>query len=137
MLWTGMMVQGLSLVIFPFMDQFYAFILIAALLGTGTAMVYPTFLAAVADLTHPQDRAESVGVFRLWRDGGYAIGAIFSGVIADLFNISVAIILTGFFVLLSALWIILRMNRLNSPVIGMHKGDKKPAGIADRSKVRQ
>jgi MFS family permease len=116
MLWAGMLVQGTSLLLFPFLEQFYAFILVAALLGTGTAMVYPTFLAAVADLTHPNDRAESIGVFRLWRDGGYAAGAIFSGVIADMFDIQMAIILTGFLVFGSALWILIRMNRLNKPV---------------------
>jgi MFS family permease len=117
MLWAGMAVQGLSLLLFPFLEQFYAFILLAAFLGTGTAMVYPTFLAAIADLTHPKDRAESIGVFRLWRDGGYAIGAIFSGVVADLFDINLAITLTGLLTLVSALWIVFRMNRLDEPVI--------------------
>ncbi|TVR15276.1 MAG: MFS transporter [Balneolaceae bacterium] len=117
MLWAGMAVQGLSLLLFPFLEQFYAFILLAALLGTGTAMVYPTFLASIADLSHPKDMAESIGVFRLWRDGGYAIGAIFSGIVADLFDINLAITLTGVLVLFSALWILFRMNRLNEPVI--------------------
>lgn len=117
MLWAGMAIQGLSLLVFPFLEQFYAYLLLAALLGTGTAMVYPTFLAAIADLTHPKDRAESIGVFRLWRDGGYAVGAIFSGVIADFYSINLVIILTGVLALFSALWIIFRMNRLNEPVI--------------------
>lgn len=116
MLWAGMLVQGLSLLLFPFLEQFYLFVIVAAVLGIGTAMVYPTFLAAVADLTHPQDRAESVGVFRLWRDGGYALGAIFSGIIADFFDINLAIILTGLLVLVSALWIMFRMSRLDKPV---------------------
>jgi MFS family permease len=116
MLWAGMLVQGLSLLLFPFLEHFYLFVLVAAMLGIGTAMVYPTFLAAVADLTHPQDRAESVGIFRLWRDGGYALGAIFSGMVADIFNIDLAILLTGMLVLGSALWIMIRMNRLNKPV---------------------
>ncbi|MFN2372604.1 MAG: MFS transporter, partial [Cyclonatronaceae bacterium] len=117
MLWAGMLVQGLSLLLFPFLEHFYGFILVAALLGTGTAMVYPTFLAAVADLTHPQDRAESIGIFRLWRDGGYAVGAIFSGIIADFFDLNLAITLTGVLVLFSAIWIMVRMNRLNEPVL--------------------
>jgi len=116
MLWTGMMVQGISLLLFPALEQFYAFLLTASLLGIGTAMVYPTFLAAVADLTHPRDRAESVGVFRLWRDSGYAIGAIFSGIVADLFGIPLAILLTGLLVLVSALWILARMDRLTIPL---------------------
>jgi len=117
MLWAGMLVQGISLLIFAFLNHYIAFILLAALLGTGTAMVYPTFLASVADLTHPNDRAESIGVFRLWRDGGYAIGAIFSGVVADMFDIKIAVIATGILVLISALWIMIRMNKLNTPVV--------------------
>jgi len=117
MLWAGMLVQGISLLIFAFLNHYIAFILLAALLGTGTAMVYPTFLASVADLTHPNDRAESIGVFRLWRDGGYAIGAIFSGVVADMFDIKIAIIATGILVLISALWIMIRMKKLNTPVV--------------------
>ena len=112
-----MLVQGISLLVFPFLDHFYLFVIVAAVLGTGTAMVYPTFLAAVADLTHPQDRAESVGVFRLWRDGGYALGAIFSDIVADIFDINLAIILTGILVLGSAVWIMVRMNRLNKPIV--------------------
>lgn len=116
MLWAGMLVQGLSLLLFPFLEHFYLFILLAAFLGIGTAMVYPTFLASIADLTHPQDRAESVGVFRLWRDGGYAVGAIFSGIVADMFDLNLAIILTGLLVVGSALWIMLGMNQLNKPV---------------------
>jgi MFS family permease len=116
MLWMGMLVQGISLLIFAWLDQYYAFIILAALLGTGTAMVYPTFLAAVADLTHPNDRAESIGIYRLWRDGGYAFGAIFSGILADLFSIRLTITLTGILVLFSAVWIFIRMNKLTHRV---------------------
>jgi MFS family permease len=118
MLWAGMLVQGLCLLLFPFLEHFHAFLVVAALLGTGTAMVYPTFLAAVADLTHPKDRAESVGIFRLWRDGGYAIGAVFSGIVADMFDINLAITLTGLLTVMSGIWIMVRMNRLNKPVAG-------------------
>jgi MFS family permease len=124
MLWAGMMVQGISLLLFPYLEQFYMFVVVAAMLGIGTAMVYPTFLAAVADLTHPRDRAESVGVFRLWRDGGYAMGAVFSGVVADFFDISLAITLTGILVLGSAMWVIIRMNRLDLPVSKSEKDSR-------------
>ncbi len=112
MLWMGMLLQGFSLLLFTSMESYIAFIATAALLGTGTAMVYPTFLAAIADLTHPLDRAESVGVFRLWRDGGYALGAIFSGIIADLFDLNLAIVLTGILSLGSAVWILAGMKKL-------------------------
>lgn len=116
MLWAGMLLQAVSLIVFPLFEQFYAFVIISALLGTGTAMVYPTFLAAVADLTHPHDRAESIGVYRLWRDAGYAFGAIFSGIVADIFDISMAITLTGYLTLLSTLWLIIGLKKLNKPI---------------------
>ena len=79
-------------------------------LGWGTAMVYPTFLATVAENTNPQDRAKSIGVFRLWRDLGYAIGAVLTGVIADLFSINAAILFIGLLTLVSAFIIQYRMK---------------------------
>ena len=116
MLVAGMMVQAVSLLIFPLLTLFYHYVLVAGLLGIGTAMVYPTFLTAVADLVHPQDRAESIGVFRLWRDGGYAFGAIFAGFVADMYTLSAAITATGIITLVSGLYIALRMNALNKPI---------------------
>ena len=62
----------------------------AVLLGIGTAMVYPTLLAAVGDVAHPAWRASAVGVYRLWRDLGYAIGALLAGFTADLFGLRAA-----------------------------------------------
>ena len=59
----------------------------AVLLGLGTAMVYPTLLAAIGDVAHPEWRASAVGVYRLWRDIGYAIGALLAGIIADLLGL--------------------------------------------------
>ncbi|HSH51833.1 MAG TPA: MFS transporter, partial [Bacteroidales bacterium] len=85
-------------------------------LGIGTAMVYPTFLASVADLVHPKDRAESIGVFRLWRDGGYAIGAFIAGVLADYFDLGFAITITGIIVMISAITLLVSMNKLNEPI---------------------
>ncbi len=61
------------------------------LLGLGTALVYPTLLAAISDVAHPDWRASAVGVYRLWRDGGYAIGALIAGVVADLLGVPWAI----------------------------------------------
>jgi len=63
----------------------------ALLLGAGTAMVYPTLLAAIGDVAHPRWRASSVGVYRLWRDGGFAVGALLAGVVADLLGLAAAI----------------------------------------------
>jgi MFS family permease len=72
------------------------------LLGLGTALVYPTFLAAIADVAHPAWRASSVGVYRLWRDGGYVLGALMAGFLADRFGIRVAIGAIGLITALSA-----------------------------------
>ena len=73
-------------------------------------MVYPTFLATVAENTNPQDRAKSIGVFRLWRDLGYAIGAILTGIIADLISLNASMIFIGILTLMSALIIRFRMK---------------------------
>ncbi len=71
------------------------------LLGLGTAMVYPTLLAAISDVAHPEWRGSAVGVYRLWRDGGYAVGALLAGLLADALGISTAIAAIGGLTLLS------------------------------------
>ncbi|MFD2531711.1 MFS transporter [Gracilimonas halophila] len=116
MLFWGLLVQAGSLLVFPLLSAFYEFVIAASFLGIGTAMVYPTFLASVADLVHPEDRAESIGVFRLWRDGGYAIGALLAGLLADLFDLGFAITITGMIVTVSAITLFISMNKLKEPV---------------------
>lgn len=106
----GMLLQGIVLLIFPLADKWSHFVLLSVLLGWGTAMVYPTFLATVAENTHPQDRAESIGVFRLWRDLGYAIGAMLTGLLADIFNIQVSMLFIGLLTVASGLVIRYRMH---------------------------
>jgi MFS family permease len=110
MLFLGMVLQAIALILFVFAATLTQFILLAILLGSGTAMVYPTFLAAIAENTHPQDRAKSLGVFRLWRDLGYAIGAILTGIIADAIGINASIIFVGGLTLMSGLIIYYRMK---------------------------
>jgi len=110
MLFAGMLLQGLVLFFLPFASQYWQYILLAALLGWGTAMVYPTFLATVAENTNPADRAQSLGVFRFWRDLGYAIGAAITGIIADWFGINVSIIVIGILTAFSAVIIYYRMK---------------------------
>src|SRR5215217_4834110 len=73
-------------------------------------MVYPTFLAAIAENTHPQDRAKSLGAFRFWRDLGYAIGAIITGIIADAIGMNASIIFVGALTFVSGLIIYYRMK---------------------------
>jgi MFS family permease len=73
-------------------------------------LVYPTLLAAIADTAHPRWRARSVGVYRLWRDGGFAMGALTAGVIADLTSIETAVIVVGALTALSGLLVAIRMD---------------------------
>jgi MFS family permease len=84
---------------------------LSALLGFGTALVYPTFLSTIAQATNPSQRAESIGTFRLWRDLGYAFGAIISGVTADIFGIQYAIVLIGIITIFSSMIIQVRMQK--------------------------
>ena len=111
MLFWGMLLQGIAILLIPYFTSFYELASISAILGLGTALVYPTFLSAIASATSPTQRAESIGVFRLWRDLGYAIGAILSGILADIYGIETAIITIGVITILSSIVIQLRMPK--------------------------
>jgi MFS family permease len=91
---SGMWTQAVAIGIVAVGHTKGAFVIGSVLLGLGTAMVYPTLLAAIGDVAHPLWRASAVGVYRLWRDLGYAIGALLAGLTADAFG------------LISALWLI-------------------------------
>jgi len=110
MLFWGMIIQGFAIISIVYTTDFLSLIFIAAILGFGTALVYPTFLSAIASTTTPTQRAESIGVFRLWRDLGYAIGAILSGIIADVWGIEYAILSIGIITILSSFVIKFRMT---------------------------
>jgi len=110
LLFWGMLLQGLALAIMAISGEFYQFIFLSVMLGLGTAMVYPTFLVGIASHTNPVQRAESIGVFRLWRDLGYALGAILTGVIADLLGINYSIFFIAVITMISALIIRFRMD---------------------------
>ena len=110
MLYIGMFLQAIALVVLIWANTMLHFIILSSVLGWGTAMVYPTFLATVAENTNPQDRAKSIGIFRLWRDLGYAIGAILTGIIADLFSVNAAILFIGLLTFASATIIQYRMK---------------------------
>lgn len=109
MLFWGMLFQGLAIIMIPYSQQFAVLAGLSAVLGLGTALVYPTFLATIADATSPAQRAESIGTFRLWRDLGYAFGAVISGIIADFFGLEYAILLIGGLTIISSLVIQFRM----------------------------
>jgi len=87
----GMLTQAAAIALIAATTGFEIWAVAAILLGVGTAMVYPTLLAAISDVAHPTWRASSVGVYRLWRDGGFAVGALLAGIIADLFGVTDAI----------------------------------------------
>ncbi|MCB0668792.1 MAG: MFS transporter [Saprospiraceae bacterium] len=110
MLFIGMILQGMAILLFTRAESFAFFVLLASLLGVGTAIVYPTFLAAIADETHPQQRAESIGTFRLWRDLGYAIGALMTGILVDIWGMHFALMMVALLTVGSAFIILLRMK---------------------------
>ncbi|MBL7715860.1 MAG: MFS transporter [Bdellovibrionales bacterium] len=107
---SGMWVQALGIVATVLFQTFFGFTLGAILLGVGTAMVYPTLLAAIGDVAHPSWRASSVGVYRFWRDAGYAIGAVTAGMLADHFGLSLAILSVGAITFLSGCIVAIRMK---------------------------
>jgi MFS family permease len=105
----GMLVQSGALAAIALVRGFWPWVGAAALLGAGTAMVYPTLLAAVGDVAHPLWRASAVGVYRLWRDSGYAVGALLAGALADLFGMAWAIGAVALLTFASGLLVVVRM----------------------------
>lgn len=113
MLFWGMFVQGIALILMIWATSYSHFVFLSVVLGLGTALVYPTFLAAVAEFTNPSQRAESIGIFRLWRDLGYAVGAVLTGVIADQFGLLTAVATIAVLTVCSAFIILIRMTKKN------------------------
>jgi MFS family permease len=105
----GMLLQAAALFVVAGGGGFWIWFVGSALLGAGTALVYPTLLASVADVAHPAWRGSAVGVYRLWRDSGYAFGAIVAGLLADLLGIAPAILAGGVLALLSTALVWVRM----------------------------
>jgi MFS family permease len=112
---AGMFVQAAAIGLTALGATFTTWALAAVLLGAGTAMVYPTLLAAVGDVAHPTWRARSVGVYRLWRDGGFAVGALLAGVIADAFGI------------LAAIWAVAALTAASGLVVAIRMYETRPA----------
>jgi len=105
----GMALQALALGGIALGHNFTAWVLAAVALGAGTAMVYPTLLAVIGDVAHPAWRARSIGVYRLWRDGGFAVGAVLSGLLADAYGIRTAIWVVAILTAASGLVVAVRM----------------------------
>jgi MFS family permease len=111
----GMWIQAAGIGVVTMSHAFSGFVIGAVLLGVGTAMVYPTLLAAIGDLVHPSWRASAVGIYRLWRDLGYAIGALLAGVTADAFGLNVA------------MWVIAALTVVSGGVSAMRMTETLPA----------
>jgi len=109
MFW-GMLLQSFAIIALIWANSFLHFTIIGILLGIGTALVYPTFINAISDYTHPTQRAESLGTFRFWRDLGYATGALLTGIIADNFGLEASILAIGLLTVVSAFIILQRVK---------------------------
>ena len=107
----GMWVQAAALVAISFQGQFWSFAAGAALLGAGTAMAYPVLLAVVSDVAEPAWRGSALGIYRFWRDSGYAVGALTTGIIADNFGIEASIQVVAGIAFASGIIVTVRMRR--------------------------
>lgn len=117
---AGMWIQALGIGVIASTLLFSTYILGAVLLGVGTSMVYPTLLATIGDVVNPTWRASAVGVYRLWRDLGYAVGALISGVVADVFGITYALWLIAGLTFLSGMLVAFRMRETLNYKIAQH-----------------
>jgi MFS family permease len=111
---AGMWVQSVGIATVVLSAGFPGFALGAVLLGVGTALVYPTLLATIGDVAHPSWRASSVGVYRLWRDLGYAVGAVLAGLAADAFGLA------------AAMWIVAGLTALSGVVVAVRMRETLP-----------
>jgi MFS family permease len=114
----GMFTQACAIAMIGATTGFWIWAASAMLLGAGTAMVYPTLLAAIGDVAHPTWRARSVGVYRLWRDGGFAVGALLAGIVADLLGLSAAI------------YTVAAITAASGAVVAVRMYETHPRGIA-------
>ncbi|MFD4180968.1 MFS transporter [Rhodococcus sp. NPDC058514] len=120
---AGMFTQAVGLAMIALSGTFALWAIAAVLCGAGTAMVYPTLLAAIGDVAHPAWRARAVGVYRLWRDGGFAAGALLGGLTADAWGVRAAVGIVAVVTALSGLVVALRMYETSG-----RDGQRKPRG---------
>jgi MFS family permease len=129
---AGMWVQAAGLALMVTGRSTPAFVVSSVLLGLGTALVYPTLLAAIGDVAHPSWRSSAVGVYRLWRDGGYAAGAVVAGVTADALGVPAAIALVAAVTGLSGLVVAVRMRETHG-ARALAGGPTRPSLPSSRS----
>ena len=125
---AGMWVQAAGLLLTALTRQFEYWLIGSLLLGIGTAMVYPSLIAAVSDASHPTWRARSLSVYRFWRDLGYAIGALSAGIIADVLGFSWAIGIVAVLTFLSGVVVAARMREYipSGPDVSQTSGGNVP-----------
>jgi MFS family permease len=111
----GMLLQALALAGIAVAGSFLPWAAGAILLGVGTAMVYPTLLAAISDVAHPSWRASAVGVYRLWRDTGFAVGALLAGLVADIAGLEAAV------------WVVAVLTAVSGVVVAVRMYETHPA----------
>jgi MFS family permease len=112
---TGMLTQAVALAIIASVESMAAWAAASVVLGAGTAMVYPTLLASIGDVAHPSWRARAVGVYRLWRDLGFAVGAVLAGSLADAFGVREAIWVVAVLTAASGVIVAVRMYETHRP----------------------
>jgi MFS family permease len=112
---VGMLTQASALAVIATADTFAPWAIGTILLGAGTSMVYPTLLAAIGDVAHPAWRGRAVGIYRVWRDLGYAVGALTGGVVADLWGLRAAVWMAAAISLASAVVVAVRMYETHHP----------------------
>jgi MFS family permease len=112
---SGMLLQAVALAGTAMAGSFLPWAASAILLGIGTAMVYPTLLAAISDVAHPSWRASAVGVYRLWRDLGFAVGALLAGLVADLAG------------MVAAVWVIAALTAASGLVVAVRMYETHPS----------
>lgn len=106
---AGMFVQGAAILLFVFFSSFTLTVTASALLGIGTALVYPNFLTVIAENLHPAQRAKGLSIFRFWRDSGYVFGALLAGMLADIFGIGITLIIVAMITVLGGVLAEIRM----------------------------
>ncbi|WP_407973371.1 MFS transporter (plasmid) [Burkholderia pyrrocinia] len=116
----GMWLQAIGIAVTVLAAHFAVFAFGAVLLGIGTAMVYPTLLAAIGDVAHPSWRASAVGVYRLWRDLGYAVGALLAGLTADLFGLA------------AAMWLVAGLTFASGVIAAVRMTETRRLGSAEK-----
>jgi MFS family permease len=133
----GMCIQAAGIGVVTVAHAFAGFAIGAVLLGIGTAMVYPTLLAAIGDVAHPSWRASAVGVYRLWRDLGYAVGALLAGITADAFGVPAAMLVIAALTLASGLLAAVRMSETLPKLANAvpNRGDSSRPWMSIRSRL--